>query len=736
MSNSLFPEQFGRSSKPVQTLLEQVRVGGNLETGDLIQIINHFRPTYRRQKVCPQQLPKGTQKFVGRQAEIGQIDTAFQQGRGVVISTIAGMGGIGKTELGIQYALAYRERYKGGILWLNAASGDLATQIVGFVDTYILEMPEEIRGVAQPEFQLRYCLQYWNGRGRVLLILDDVGMESAFREVVELLPPDFRVLVTTRIMGLDAGFFELPLEILPLDAALQLLRGLLGAGRVDGQLVEAEALCEAVGRLPLALELMGRYLVGRRLMLLAELGEKLMLEGEVLARDGKQVMTATRGVLAAFEVSWQGLSAAGQQVGMVLGLFGSDGFGWDLVARIGVQVGLGDERVLEARDELYQGHWMQVARIGLFRLHPLIEQFLERKMAEAGQQQEMRQGFVDVLLAIAQDVPSQPTLAEVAELGHTLPHLKTVAKNFCTMLSGEDLIWPSLAVARFYEGQGLYGLAEPWYKQSVEITQSALGEEHSSYAASLHNLAVLYRDQGRCEEAEPLHRKALEIKRSALGEDHLSYATSLHNLAQLYETQGLYGKAEPLYLKALEIIRSALGEDHPSYAISMHSVAALYKSQGRYGKAEPLYLKALEIKRSALGEEHASYAATLNNLAGLYSNSFKPWKWFKAVQLGLQGLRIELRTLGWRHPTIRISIYNVFVMLLIPAALTGVLTQGLLISLKIHSILPLLQSVMAVLLIILINRSGIEDRLWAKGKHKLSKYKSRKSPKTPPKRQI
>ncbi len=58
MSRSLFPEQSGRSFKPMQTLLEQVRVGGNLETGDLIQIINHFRPTYRRQKVCPQQLPK------------------------------------------------------------------------------------------------------------------------------------------------------------------------------------------------------------------------------------------------------------------------------------------------------------------------------------------------------------------------------------------------------------------------------------------------------------------------------------------------------------------------------------------------------------------------------------------------------------------------------------------------------------------------------------------------------
>ncbi|MBC7515894.1 MAG: tetratricopeptide repeat protein [Alkalinema sp. FL-bin-369] len=420
---------------------------------------------------------------------------------------------------------------------------------------------------------------------------------------------------------------------------------------------------------------------------------------------------------------------------------------------------------------------MQVAGKGLFRLHPLIEQFLERKMAEAGQQQEMRQGFVDVLVAIAQDVPSQPTLAEVAELGPTLPHLKAVANKFCGMLSGEDLIWPFSAIARFYDGQGLYGLAEPWYEQSVEITRSALGEEHpdyaisvnnlaglycaqgrygeaeplylkalgikrsalgeehTSYATSLNNLAGLYKSQGRYREAEPLYLKALEITRSALGEEHLSYAISLNDLAVLYRAQGRYGEAEPLYLKALETRRSALGEEHPDYAVSLHNLAGLYKSQGRYGEAEPLYLKDLEITRSALGEEHTSYATSLNNLAGLYCNSFKPWKWFKAIQLVFQCLRITLRTLGWRHQGSHISIFNVFAALFIPAVLTGLLTQGLLISLKIHSILPLLQSVMGVLLVILINRSGIEGRLWAKGKYKLSKYKSRKSSKNPPKRQ-
>ena len=34
---------------------------------------------------------------------------------------LSGMGGIGKTQLAVEYAYRYKEKYPGGIYWVNAA---------------------------------------------------------------------------------------------------------------------------------------------------------------------------------------------------------------------------------------------------------------------------------------------------------------------------------------------------------------------------------------------------------------------------------------------------------------------------------------------------------------------------------------------------------------------------------------------------------------------------------------
>ena len=101
------------------------------------------------------------------------------------------------------------------------------------------------------------------------------------------------------------------------------------------------------------------------------------------------------------------------------------------------------------------------------------------------------------------------------------------------------------------------------YKKAIEITRTAQGEEHPSYAASLNNLAALYESMGDYTKAEPLFKEAMEIMRRAVGEDHPDYATSLYNLARLHSMKGEYAKAEPIFKQALEIRWKALGEDHP-----------------------------------------------------------------------------------------------------------------------------------------------------------------------------
>jgi CHAT domain-containing protein/tetratricopeptide (TPR) repeat protein len=214
-----------------------------------------------------------------------------------------------------------------------------------------------------------------------------------------------------------------------------------------------------------------------------------------------------------------------------------------------------------------------------------------------------------------------------AALGETHPDYATSLNN----------------MAELYRLKGDYVLAERLLRQALEVERAALGEAHPDYAASLNNLALLHQSTGDYASAGSLYRQALAVRRAALGESHPDYAASLNNLAELYRSQGDTASATPLYRQALEVKRAALGEAHPDYATSLNNLAGLYEFEGDYAAAEPLCRQAVEIWRAALGETHPSYAASLNNLAGLYAATERPRD---AWALMLSAAEIGDRTIG------------------------------------------------------------------------------------------
>ena len=77
----------------------------------------------------------------------------------------------------------------------------------------------------------------------MLVVLDDVTDLRSCRGVLPT-ANRFRVLMTTRLRGLDSNFVELCLDVLSPDAALELLTGLVGERRVVGAHSCAPLLCE------------------------------------------------------------------------------------------------------------------------------------------------------------------------------------------------------------------------------------------------------------------------------------------------------------------------------------------------------------------------------------------------------------------------------------------------------------------------------------------------------------
>ncbi|NES46440.1 NB-ARC domain-containing protein, partial [Moorena sp. SIO2C4] len=178
---------------------------------------------------------RGTLHFVGRQDQLEQLHQELQQTDKLAICAIAGMGGVGKSELALQYALKNQHNYPGGLCWLSVRGADLGTQIVSFGRTELgLNIPDEL------EFndQVRYCWRNWP-EGTVLIVLDDIpSFGNDYKQRIQpYLPPAqsrFKVLVTSRQRP-GASYRRIDLDVLSPEAALELLRTLVGTERIDNE---------------------------------------------------------------------------------------------------------------------------------------------------------------------------------------------------------------------------------------------------------------------------------------------------------------------------------------------------------------------------------------------------------------------------------------------------------------------------------------------------------------------
>ena len=590
------------------------------------------------------------------------------------------MGGIGKTELAIQYCYKHFNlnknkipllqplsaslnwvtneifkykfyNYPGGIYWINAREQNIGSQIIYLAYKELnLEPPEKLELVDQ----VNWIWKHWR-RGKTLVVLDDV---KNYSDIKPYLPPEqsqFKILITTRL-NLEMSN-PLDLKVLSEKEALKLLTQLINSKKVQQELETAKKLCQRLGYLPIALQLVGRYIKKHRITLTEEL-ERLKNKGLihnsliVKEKDPTWTLNINRGVAAAFELSWEELSEPAQQIGCLLSLFALAPIPWSLVENATTKQD--SEKLENTRVELENLHLLQSEKNN-YKLHQLIQEFFQTKQRKLAIANEQKSQICITIAKITDQIPERYTLSDINYLTPFIPHLIKTANSYQNWLSNKDLVQTFTGLGKFYQDQGAYKQALPWYQQCLSIIKKRLGEEHPDVANILNKLASLYEAQGRYSKAELLHLKALKLRKKLLGEEHPDVAESLNNLAGLYDIQGKYSKAEALYLQALKIGKKTLGEEHSNIRTGLNNLALVHYNQGKYSKAEALYLQALKIGKKTLGEEHPNIANTLNNLALLYDDQ---GKYKKAEALHLQALEMRKELLGKKHPDVATSLNN------------------------------------------------------------------------------
>jgi len=441
---------------------------------------------------------RGVARFVGRQQELVMLHEHFQTPGMVAILAVAGMGGVGKTELATQYAKQHEADYPGGICWLNARETNLAAEIIQFFQLHTsIQVPQKVAGKPLTlQQQIGWCWQNWQPtEGLVLLVFDDVTDLDNFRQVLPT-ANRFRVLLTTRLRNLDANIQEISLDVLSPDDALQLLKNLVGK-RANS----AFELCEWLGYLPLGLELVGRYLREDPDLSVAQMLQRLKdkrIEDEALQHSAKSLSTSQLGVKAAFELTWQKLDTNTQTIAQFLSLFALDVIPWVIIETGISSLDVPEKEVNQAKKQLYKRNLTQRLEDGeaCYKIHPLIREFLQFKLEDNSNKNDFKQVFTAIFVKIAHEIPESITLEDINSVQLAIPHLAEVAENHVDVVADEDIIWVFVGLSKFYEGQGLYTLAEPCCKRCLTEVRSRLGENHPDTATSLNNLAELYRSQG------------------------------------------------------------------------------------------------------------------------------------------------------------------------------------------------------------------------------------------------
>lgn len=188
--------------------------------------------------------------LIGRDNLSGQLLDHLQQHKHVLIQ---GFGGIGKTALAAHVARDFHEKQQGALLWVNpdrkheSASALLHTLIYAFGMTLALDEK-------QKRARLHALIREYHVN---LVVLDDVWCDGkTLHQIIELLPPQLPVLVTSRNRyPLDEIIDLLELKT---DDALKLLDYYARlADKADPFALE---LCKQVGNHPLALVIAGNSL--------------------------------------------------------------------------------------------------------------------------------------------------------------------------------------------------------------------------------------------------------------------------------------------------------------------------------------------------------------------------------------------------------------------------------------------------------------------------------------------
>ncbi|WP_214108191.1 FxSxx-COOH system tetratricopeptide repeat protein [Acrocarpospora catenulata] len=592
-------------------------------------------------------VPTRNAVFTGRGILLENLRDQLVAGGSTVVlpQALYGLGGVGKTQVALEYAHRFMADYD-LVWWIQAEQPGLVASALGELAAHLnIESPDNL---LEPARVVRDALRRGLPYSRWLLIFDNA---DAPQQIERYLPGGSgHVIITSRNQSWSQTAAPLEVDVFSRAESLEHL-----TRRVKKLTAEdAVRIAEALGDLPIAIEQAGAWL-----------GETGTTVEEYLSQlDGTLSGMLSMGtpanypspVAATWNVSFTALrrrSPASVRLLELLAFFAPEPVSLSLVRSDAMR-----RCLLPYDDALHE-------RMVIGKVIQELGRFALAKVDQSG-------NFIEVhrlVQAVVRDQMS-PELQEqtVHEVHNVLVDARPTEGDTDSPENGPryDLIWPHLGPSRagecdeaetrhllidrvrFLWQRGEYQAALE-LGQSLKVTwETKLGEDDRQTLQLQSQVANVLRSQGHYQQARELDKEVFDKQTKALGKNHPNTLMTAAGLAADMRALGELTEALEVERTTYDLWREGYGEDNPRTLGAANNLAVALRHVGEFHRALELDENTLQRRQAVIGHDHPFTLSSASNLA----RDLRELGDFRgSVRLLEENMAAHIRVLGAEHPS-------------------------------------------------------------------------------------